>query len=68
MNLLDNRETVRVNHYTAYFFLGISGIVHATLPVHVQLNKITYTTCLSLQSLQTLPYHYKAFFRVKKRK
>ena len=21
MNLLDNRETVRVNHYTAYFFL-----------------------------------------------
>ena len=26
MNLLDNRETVRVNHYTAYFFLGISGI------------------------------------------
>ena len=41
MNLLDNRETVRVNHYTAYFSLGISGIVHATLPVHVQLNKIT---------------------------
>ena len=25
MNLLDNRETVRVNHYTAYFFLRISG-------------------------------------------
>ena len=63
MNLLDSRETVHVNHYTAYFLLGISGIVHATL-VHVQLNKITQTTSLSLQSLRPDVF----FFRVKKRK